>query len=191
LYEPIGGCARGFALIEILVTLVILVVGLLGLAGVTSRSNMTEMESYQRVQAVVLLQDMTDRLNANRGVATCYSNSTTGVQVGTGYAGAPTCAAGNAQQNAQAVADLTAWDSALKGAAEKKSGGANIGAMIGAVGCISLVDPANNVYLVSVAWQGLVNTFAPAASTSVSASCGLGLYSSNKKQRLVTATVRI
>ncbi|MGE5027346.1 MAG: prepilin-type N-terminal cleavage/methylation domain-containing protein, partial [Betaproteobacteria bacterium] len=47
----------GFSMIEILVTLVILLIGLLGLAGLITRSQQAEMESYQRAQALILLQD--------------------------------------------------------------------------------------------------------------------------------------
>src|SRR5258706_7468791 len=64
---------RGFAMLEVLITLVILLIGLLGLAGVVARSNAAELESYQRVQALILAQDMVDRINANRKYAACYS----------------------------------------------------------------------------------------------------------------------
>ncbi|MDP2155736.1 MAG: type IV pilus modification protein PilV, partial [Sulfuricella sp.] len=57
---------RGFGMIEVLVSLFILLTGLLGLAGLLARSQQAEMESYQRAQALVLLQDMVARINANR-----------------------------------------------------------------------------------------------------------------------------
>ena len=180
---------RGVALIEVLVTLVILLTGLLGLAGVAARANVTELESYQRVQALLLAQDMSDRLNANRKVATCYSAAASGVQVGTGYSGTPACGAGNAQQNAQAVADLTQWDTALKGSAEI-SGTSKVGAMIGAVGCVDLIDAVNNVYLISVSWQGMANTVAPVVVAGATP-CGQGLYTDERMHRLVTTTVQI
>jgi len=53
-------------MIEVLVTFVILVVGLLGLIGLQARSQQAELESYQRGQALILLQDIVDRMNANR-----------------------------------------------------------------------------------------------------------------------------
>ena len=56
----------GFTMIEVLITFVILLVGLLGLIGLQARSQQAELESYQRGQALVLLQDMVDRMNANR-----------------------------------------------------------------------------------------------------------------------------
>jgi type IV pilus assembly protein PilV len=186
-----GRRLSGFAMIEVMVALVILLFGLLGLAGVSSRANMAEMESYQRVQALMLLQDMADRLNANRKVAACYSNSATGVQVGTGSSTLPSCAIGTALQQAQAVADLSAWDGMLKGQAEQVAG-ARRGAMIGAVGCVLQSDAATNVYMVAVAWQGLQPTAAPRLADGATAfPCGNGAFGDERLHRVVTTKVRI
>ncbi|HSV61508.1 MAG TPA: type IV pilus modification protein PilV [Variovorax sp.] len=192
-----GRVSRGIALIEVLVSLVILMFGLLGLVGVSSRSNLSELEAYQRVQALQLVQDMADRLNANRKVATCYANGAAGVQLGTGsgHTGTPTCIAGSAQEQARAVADLAAWDSMLKGQAEwqgddKASG--KIGGMIGAVGCVTVEDAANNIYLIAVSWQGLAQTAAPLLADGTTAfPCGNGAYGNEKLHRVVTTKVRI
>ncbi|QFZ87152.1 MULTISPECIES: type IV pilus modification protein PilV [Variovorax] len=184
---------HGIALIEVLVSLVILLFGLLGLVGVSSRSSLAEMESYQRIQALQLVQDMADRLNANRKVASCYSNDATGVQLGTGTGntGAPSCTIGNAQQQARATADLAAWDNMLKGQAEIQSG-ANLGAMIGAIGCVTLDDAADNVYMIAVSWQGLAKTAAPTlADGSTAFPCGNGSYGDEKLHRVVTTKVRM
>lgn len=182
----------GIALIEVLVTLVILLFGLLGLAGVSGRVNLAEAESYQRVQALLLLQDMTDRLNANRKAATCYSNGATGVKLGTGSTSVPACGAGTPLQQAQAVADLTAWDSMLKGQSEEEElGGAKRGAMIGAIGCVFLDDAVNNIYLVAVSWQGLAPTYAPTLADSKAFPCGNGAYGDEKLHRVVTTKIRI
>ena len=48
----------GTSLVEVLVTIVITAIGLLGLAGMQSRLQTSEMESYQRAQALLLLEDM-------------------------------------------------------------------------------------------------------------------------------------
>ncbi|MEK6592716.1 MAG: type IV pilus modification protein PilV [Pseudomonadota bacterium] len=174
----------GFTMLEILISLVIVLLGVLGLAALIIRSNQAEMESYQRVQALMLAQDMADRINANRKVITCYSNGATGMQLGTGYSGTPACAAGNTQQNARAVADMTAWNSLLTGSAEVLSG-SNVGAMIGARGCVDQIDPATQTYIVSVAWQGLAATAAPGNT------CGLNLYGTDSLRRVVSVTLRI
>ena len=56
----------GFSMMEVLVTIAILIFGLLGMAGLQSRATSMEIESYQRAQALVLLQDMADRLSVNK-----------------------------------------------------------------------------------------------------------------------------
>lgn len=182
---------QGVALIEVLITLVILLVGLLGLAGVSSRANVAEMEAYQRIKALQLVQDMADRLNANRKVASCYSNGATGVQLSATSTTVPACTAGNVQQQTQAAADLTAWKDLISGQAETQSG-AKLGAMIGAIGCVTLDDAANNIYLIAVSWQGLAKTAAPTLMDGSTAfPCGSGAYGDEKLHRVVTTKVRI
>lgn len=188
---PESSCAftrssqSGMSLIEVLVALVITLIGLLGLTGLIARANQAEMESYQRVQALMLLQDMVDRINANRTVAACYSNDATGRTVGTGFTGTPTCTVGSLQQNTQMAADLAAWSDLLQGSAEV-SGSNRIGAMIGARGCVAQIDAASRTYIVTVAWQGLAPTVSPVNP------CGKDLYGSDDKfRRVVTSTLRI
>lgn len=200
---------HGATLIEILVTLVILMFGLLGAVGVSSRAHMAELESYQRIQALQLVQDMASRLNANRKVASCYANGATGVTLGTGSTASsiPTCTQGTAPQQAQTTADLTAWNQELKGASEKLAdttnasgttqAGAQVGAMIGAVGCITLDDPSNGVYLIAVAWQGLTSTAAPQLSDGTAFPCGKSSFHDANNQvderlhRVITTKVQI
>lgn len=181
---------RGMALMEVLVSLVILLFGLLGLVGVSSRANSSELEAYQRVQVLQLLQDMADRMNANRKVASCYSNGATGTQFGTGYTGTPACTAGTAQEQARAVADLKEWDKLLKGSAVTE-GEKNIG-VIGARGCVTLEDAANNVYLIAVSWQGLAQTAKPLAADGATAfPCGKDAYAKETLHRVLTTKVRM
>jgi type IV pilus assembly protein PilV len=158
-----GRAECGFALLEVLVSLVILLLGLLGLVGVSSRANISELEAYQRVQALQLVQDMADRINANRMVASCYSNGTAGVKLGTGITVIPACTMGTPQQQARAVADLTEWNGLLQGSAvaDTQNPKSNPGGLIGALGCVTQSDPTNNVYLIAVAWQGMAETAAP------------------------------
>jgi type IV pilus assembly protein PilV len=70
-------------MMEVLVSIVIVVIGLLGLAGLQSRASVSEMEAFQRAQALVLLQDMVDRINANRKLSMEY---VTAAPLGTGNA---------------------------------------------------------------------------------------------------------
>jgi type IV pilus assembly protein PilV len=185
----------GFSLVEILVTLVIVMIGLLGLAGVQMRAHQAELESYQRAQALVLVSDMVDRINANRKVADCYAVTTynNGQVLGTDNNNPLVCDKGLIYQNDVAIADLTAWDNMLKGAAEKVDA-TNVGAMVGARGCITW-DAALGMYRVSVAWQGIGRTAAPNDDTlpnaDLKATCGQGLYGDEKLRREVSANVRM
>lgn len=176
---------RGSSLIEVLVTLVILMLGLLGLVGLMLQSQRSQVESYQRVQALVVLQDMANRINANRKVAACYAFTTAAdgsPYLGSGSALAPACALGTAEQNARAVQDMTEWNSLLLGSSEK-SGASDVGAMLGARGCVSLVA---GVYQVSVAWQGNRKTAAPAG-----VNCATDLYGDETQRRAISAPVQI
>ncbi|MCY0854930.1 type IV pilus modification protein PilV [Cupriavidus sp. D39] len=179
----------GFGLIEALVTLIVLLVGLLGPVGLLLASQRAEIESYQRAQALILLQDMVERINANRSAAGCYAVTTDTVNglpyLGTGAAAALPCALGTVQAYTLANSDLAAWSNLLAGAAESSSAG-NSGAMIGARGCVSF-DAASGIYLVSVAWQGKGKTAAPTAGLG----CGKGLYGDEALRRVVSTTLQI
>ncbi|MCK4161082.1 type IV pilus modification protein PilV [Ralstonia pseudosolanacearum] len=175
---------RGLTLIEVLISVVILLAALLGAAGLIARSNQSEMESYQRVQALTLLQDMVTRLNANRQAAACYAVAGTITTAGNGGTSVPSCATGTAAQQTLAQTDLTAWSTELMGSAESSSGNA-VGAMIGARGCIEAIDTTNQIYRVTVAWQGLAKT------VSSSLSCGSGSFTDDTYRRAVSVQVRI
>lgn len=172
----------GFSLIEVLVSLVLLLIGLLGFSALQARASTAELESYQRVQALILMQDMVDRINANRSVASCY---VTASYVGTGYVGTPTCSAGSAAQQTLAVDDMTAWSNLLQGSAETNDGN-NVGAMIGARGCVSY-DAATQRYTITLAWQGRSPTVLPSAGLS----CGADLYGAETQRRTVSTILTI
>ncbi|KRE84733.1 pilus assembly protein [Rhodanobacter sp. Soil772] len=173
----------GMMLIEALVSLVIAAIALLGTVTLMAKSTRSEMESYQRVQALTLVQDMVSRINANRQVAACYSNGSAGLS--TTSVPLPVCATGSAVQIATANADLLAWQNALLGSSEVSSGN-KVGAMIGAVGCVDqVVDPVNQIYRVSVAWQGLMSTAVPKLS------CGKASLGDNNKRRVISVEIQI
>jgi type IV pilus assembly protein PilV len=175
---------RGFTMIEVLVSLVIAVFGLLGLVGIQAFSHQAELESYQRAQALVLLNDMAERINANRQSAGCYANS--GVAYfGTDSSGSPNCSSGylNTQTRLLANSDMQEWDLMLKGAAEK-SAGTSVGAMVGARGCVTF-NSATQIYTLVVAWQGMTETFAPVVT------CANGMYGTEPRRRAVWTTIRI
>lgn len=172
----------GMMLIEALVSLVIAAIALLGTVTLMAKSTRSEMESYQRVQALTLVQDMASRINANRQVAACYSNGATGLSTAT--TPLPVCATGSATQIATANADLAAWKNTLLGSSEV-SGTSKVGAMIGAVGCVDQVDPVNQIYRVSVAWQGLMATAIPVLT------CGKASIAGDKLRRVISVQIQI
>lgn len=175
---------RGTSMIEVLVTIVVLAVGLLGLAGLQARLHLSEMEAYQRAQAMILLDDMANRLSANRNFAADYVTGATSA-LGAGMS-CPSATA-TLQQN-----DAREWCSALQGAAEKLNTN-KVGNMIGGRGCIESIN--SNEYLVTVAWQGMAAVSAPPASVA----CGKDAYNgaagsscvSDRCRRAVTTIVRI
>ena len=177
----------GFTIVEVMVAMVISAVSLLGILGLSIKTVQQEAESYQRVQALTLLQDMVDRLKVNRQVASCYSKGSVGLSVGTGVTFTINCTDGTAAQNAQVAADLIEWDSYLKGSTERNSAdNSYVGSVIGARGCIVQVDATNQIYRITVAWQGLGSTVAPKNS------CGQGKYGTDDTlRRTVNAVIRI
>lgn len=149
--------AHGFSMVEVLVTIVILVTGLLGLAGLQMKVQAVEMESYQRSQAMIILNDMVSRFQVNRANAADYIN---GQVVG-----------GDTQdcdRLTDAAFDLCEWGNALNGAAETLNGN-EVGAMIGARGCVTQIQaPVNTsgacapgIYELTITWQGIFKTVAP------------------------------
>jgi len=153
---------RGVSLIEVLVTIVILAVGLLGLAGMQVRLQSSEIESYQRTHALILLEDMANRISANRRNAADYV-TTAANPLGTGDGQSTTCS-GNGQ-----AFDACQWSNTLKGTAEQSTSSSNVGAMIGARGCVEDLGTGDQ-FLVTVVWQGLTPVSSPASN------CGAGLY---------------
>jgi type IV pilus assembly protein PilV len=169
---------RGEGLIEVLIALVVVTLGLLGMAALQSRARLAEFESYQRVQALILLEDMANRMTANRPFRDCYDLSGADPSyLGTGASLAQTC-------NDRADADLRAWDALLDGAAETQ-GGNRTGAMLGARGCIRRV--ADNLFEISVVWQGLSSTVAPENNCAASPTT---LYGDPARRRVVIRTIR-
>lgn len=172
------GRARGVTLIEVLITIVILAFGLLGVAGLQARMQLAEVESYHRSHAIVLLQDMVDRVAANRRNAMSYVTAAplgagNGIQDCTGLAGADL--------------DLCQWNNALLGAPETAASGQKVGAMIGARGCITNVSATMpREFVVAVVWQGMAPTVAPGSTA-----CGQGLYGNDQTRRALVARVMI
>jgi type IV pilus assembly protein PilV len=172
---------RGSSMLEVLVTIGILMVGLLGLAKLQGVATTSQMEAYQRSQALILLKDMAERINANRANASSYVTNT---PLGTGSSQTTSCGGLSGKD-----LDSCQWQNALLGAAEMK-GTDNVGGVIAARGCIYEVAPATPTqpgrYVIAVAWQGFNKTVAPSAID-----CGEGAYGDDALRRVITMPLTI
>jgi len=150
------------------------------------------------------LQDMIDRMNANRIETKNGAYRTDGLTPA--YLGGGTALASCAGLSG-AARDQCEWGNLLNGAAEVANGGTCdtssaaqcIGAMLGARGCVTydssaelknssgLVIPGTGIFTVTVAWQG-VSRGATALATNT---CGQNLYPDEQTRRIVSATLRI
>ena len=148
---------RGALLIEALVAILISAFGLLGFAALQARSITAEFESYQRSQALVLIDGMVNRLNANRANAGAY--------VTAGLIGAGAVADCSASSGAEL--DICEWANLLRGSAERRND-SSVGAMFNARGCITRAAATTDLYVIAIAWQGLQATGAPGSA------CGAG-----------------
>jgi type IV pilus assembly protein PilV len=169
-----GGRQGGASLIEVLVTVIVTAIGLLGVATLQTRTYAVESESYQRAQAAILLEDMANRIRANHVAAADY------VAESLGEGEVEDCA----DLASIAETDLCEWQNLLRGAAETHDG-SNVGAMVSAHSCITQPDPAELIFVVTLTWEGSVETEAPADP------CGSGVYSNDRLRRSLSTIVRI
>jgi type IV pilus assembly protein PilV len=165
---------RGSVLLEVAIAILVSAFGLLGFAGLQVRGTSAEFEALQRSQALLLVEDMVNRINANRAQAGSYVNE--------GLIGGGEKADCSLTSGAQL--DLCEWGNLLRGSSEIANG-VRVGAMTGARGCITRSNSSSDRYLVSVAWQGFVATAGPPNP------CGLGsaLYSVEPLRRTASSTV--
>ena len=170
---------RGFTLIEVLITIVIVAIALLGLAGLQVTSLNNQLESYQRAQAMLLLEDMANRIRANNAEA--RNNAyTVGNQYGLGAI--ENCAL----KTTTAARDLCERNTAISGAGITLNT-QNAGSVLGARGSIEYVTAAvgssncETHIRLTIAWQGLSPTKAPNDSVT----CGKDQYGSPDSYRRV------
>jgi type IV pilus assembly protein PilV len=174
---------RGTSLVEVLVTVIVLAFGLLGIAALQAKAQVGNLESYQRAQAVVLLQDMRARISTNGADAANYVTTT---PLGTSDSQPADCST----VTGTTAQDLCAWSNELKGAAEVDTASSTkVGAMIGARGCIEQLQAKNDaagvcqpgIYRLTVVWQGMHQTKAS------SLACGKNSFGTDDSYRRAIA----
>jgi len=161
----------GAALLEVLIAMLIVAFGVLGYVGLQARTVVTTLEGYQRSQALILLNDITQRININRANAVSYVGSDIGATD-----------PGTCPVTVGAARDLCEWAQLIRGSAEQRNG-SKLGAVIGARGCIQ--DLGSGQYRISLVWQGIQ------ASGPTPLACGLNQYTAENLRRGVSVVVRI
>ncbi len=207
---------RGFTLIEVLVTLVILLFGLLGIAGLMAKGQRAAFEALQRQQALAIAADMSERMLGNRSQAAGYAaaaptTTPAGASYGLYYAdllknNITNCATAACSALELQRYDIAMWEGLMLGYAERLAvGGASIGGVINANGCIQQLAttlancpgapaPAGSLFTrtlrVSVAWQGNEDSVDP-STNNANMTCGTGLYRSAASRRIVATDVNV
>jgi len=168
----------GFTLLDVLISLFILAFGMLALARVMAQSSLSEVEASQRSQAMTLVQDMSERINLNRKNAAAYVGDYSATW---GPSGGADCSA-----MVGATKDVCEWQNLLAGSTTL-DGTSAIGAPIAARGCVFKPEPitAPNIYVIAVAWQGLVPT------TGSDSACGANAFDREENRRVFSTVVQI
>jgi type IV pilus assembly protein PilV len=210
---------RGVTMIEVLVTIVILAFGMLGLAGLQNKVNIGMLESYQRGQAVILLNDMAERIKAlpvvpcrnlktSGGVTRCDPNGTTinpayapAIAVIQAYATSTPLGTGDSPADAcsslatQALRDKCEWSKTLQGSSETTSGtnSQKVGAMSGARGCIEEITAPNGTNDVCTAGVYRISVSWQGMHPTVAPSlgCGADQYGAENLRRTISTRVAI
>lgn len=160
----------GFSLLEVIITMAILAVGLLGLAGLQARALNAEADSFSRAQAMMLANEMADRMNSNltevktsTAASTGYNqqnSSSVNVVFGTGYSNDCITAANNtpalqatccAGKSSIAARDLCEWDLSIKGTGESVSG-SKVGGVSAGRACVFNTGTSGE-FQIDVVWQ--------------------------------------
>lgn len=104
----VGRLQAGISIVESLVAMVVLSTGMLGIAGLYLESMRANRTALSRTTAVQLINDMADRIRANRGGLTDYS-----LAAGTPPTSARDCVANTCTTAQLAAYDKTRWYTAV------------------------------------------------------------------------------
>lgn len=145
--------ARGFTLLEVLITLIVFAVGLLTVAGLQTLSKKANYDALQRTTASLLAHDITERMRANSRQLEEYVDAVVGR--GSIVAPTPDCVTAPCNPVQLARRDLFDWERALDGASELV-GTALTGGLVEPTACITgPFGGIGGIYTVAIAWRGV------------------------------------
>lgn len=185
---------NGMSMIDVMLAIFIFSVGLLGIAGLQMFSKKAGYEAVQRTTAVMLANDIVERMRANSVQATGRNDINEPNQaylanfqpVQDTAEPQPTCAddATKCSPAEQAAHDLWEWQQAILGATDQLDG-TNTGGLVQPSACITDPTPAlpnNQDIMVAIVWRSQTPT-----SNPVSTPCGeaTGNYGANNEFRQV------
>lgn len=130
----------GFALIEVLVSVLVLGIGLLGLAGLHAASFRDNQGASFRSQAVYAVNDLADRMRANRTAAIAGDYLNAANPAGSACLGPAACTS-----TQMANADLVTWNNFIT--VTLPNGTANIA-------CLPVACGDDAVHIITVNWTG-------------------------------------
>ena len=166
----------GFTLIEALVAAFVLAVGIMGIVSLLSLSKVSQHESIQRTRAVVLVNDILERIRRNPAGMSVYRCAMFSVEpsdiclemeplgdASRGTEPVPNCHSATCTPAELAAHDLWAWEQLLNGAsAIVTDGGAPTVGLRNVSACVNFTadDGRQNTGIVDVViqWQGLQET---------------------------------
>lgn len=155
----------GVTLIEALVTFVILAVGLLGIISLQGVAKSAQHQSVQRSRAVILANDLLERIRINPAGVLTYSAGGMETAIGGGTRDAPAvdCASATCDAGQLATYDLWLWERSLDGATvtitDADATVHNAGGLIAPRACVRFSADAgmtrSGVVEVIIQWDGL------------------------------------
>ena len=164
---PVGG----FSLLEVMVALFVLSIAMIGIAGLQVTSKRTNFEAVQRTTATMLAQELLERIRANDGQLTTYTNGGVGrtiqLAVSDGIT-ATDCVTVACDSATLAMYDLYEFSQALAGIAESVGGNAT-GGLAEPTACITGPVATPGFVNVALAWRGMTRLGNPTLHA-----CGAG-----------------
>lgn len=201
----------GLSMIDVMLAIFIFSIGLLGIAGLQMFAKKANYEAVQRTTAVMLVNDIIERMRSNADQATGRDSTNTAIKAyltidaGVTKSGfepvadvtevTPTClGSANPCDTVQRVArDLWEWQQAILGATDIGEDGVTpMGGLVEPSACIddpTPADPNNHDIRVAIAWRSQTPSANP---TSSACGAGTGKYGANNEFRqvfVVTAVI--